>query len=284
MRGKLSFTSETSETSRIKMSSPSSASYILPDSPPPQRVLNHWQRKAAESCAASSAAAAASAAASAASPASSSASPLKRRGIFVQRERGEEIVIPDSPLPQSTAPTWAPRRAVLTTLSNKIKQRQAKRKLAFEEAEVSGEEEDEVLTQSKKRVVDEDSSITPLLREEEEAENEMEVETEELLAIINRTEKPWTPLRQLVENTPYPIVAVRQITNQHGRRVILKVHLTASRLTDIYMPERYSSILSSKDIEQFNKNCKSLCLFVKHVNAFLTDINIVKCKISKFGI
>ncbi|XP_039299380.1 uncharacterized protein LOC120355125 [Nilaparvata lugens] len=224
----------------------SSPSFILPDSPPPQRVLNYWQRKAAESCAASSAAAAATA--SAASPASSSASPLN------------------------------------------IRQKQAKRKLTFEEPDVSGEKEEEVLTQSKKRVPEENSSMLPLMeevrrREEEEAENKMYVETEDLLAIINsRVEKPWTPLRQLVEDTAYPIVGVREITNQHGRHVILKVHLTSVRLTDIYMPERYSRSLTSKVIEHFNKNCKSLCLFVKHVNAFLTDIKIVKCKISKFGI
>ncbi|XP_039298099.1 uncharacterized protein LOC120354722 [Nilaparvata lugens] len=246
MRGKLSFTSETDLSilhTSYEMSSPS---FILPDSPPPQRVLNYWQRKAAESCAGLSAAAAA-AAASAASPASSSASPLKRQGIFVQRERGEEIIIGDSPLPQSLPTTWALRRAVLTTLSNSIRERQAKRKLTFEEPEVSGEEEEEVLTQSKKRVPEENSSMLPLMeevrrREEEEAENEMDVETEELLAIINHTEKPWTSLRQLVEDTPYPIVGVWQITNQHGRRVILKVHLTSVRLTDIYMPESTSFV------------------------------------------
>ncbi|XP_039297598.1 uncharacterized protein LOC120354459 [Nilaparvata lugens] len=163
MRGKLSFTSETDSSilhTSYEMSSPS---FILPDSPPPQHVLNYWQRKAAESCAASSAAAAA--ATSAASPTSSSASPLKRRGIFVQRERGEEIIIGDSPLPQSTPTTWAPRRAVLTTLSNSIRQKQAKRKLTFEEPEVSGEEEEEVLTQSKKRVPEENSSMLPLMEE-----------------------------------------------------------------------------------------------------------------------
>ncbi|XP_022197605.2 uncharacterized protein LOC111054813 [Nilaparvata lugens] len=117
------------------MSSPSS-SYILPDSPP-QCILNYWeQQQKARSSAATSAA---TAAASAASPASSSASPLKRQGIFVQRERGEEIVIPDSPLPQSTLATWAPRRAVLSTQPSK---QPVKRRLVFEDKGV--------LTQSKK--------------------------------------------------------------------------------------------------------------------------------------
>ncbi|XP_039301125.1 uncharacterized protein LOC120356278 [Nilaparvata lugens] len=145
---------ETSETSRIKMSSPSSPSYILPDSPPPQRVLNYWQRKAVESRAASSAGAAASA------PASAAPAPAPQDTT----SPGGEIVNGHSPIQRlAPAPTWAPRRAVLTMLSNNINQRQAKRKLTFEEAEDSGEEEDEVLTQSKKRaVMHEDSSLAPL--------------------------------------------------------------------------------------------------------------------------
>ncbi|XP_039299894.1 uncharacterized protein LOC120355510, partial [Nilaparvata lugens] len=83
---------------------------------------------------------------------------------------GGEIVIGHSPIQRlAPAPTWAPRRAVLTTLSNKIKQRQTKRKLTFEEGEDRGEEEDEVLTQSKKRaVMHEDSSLAPLIKEVEE--------------------------------------------------------------------------------------------------------------------
>ncbi|XP_039285469.1 uncharacterized protein LOC120351637 [Nilaparvata lugens] len=248
----------------------SSSSFLLPDSPPPERELNYWEQQKQQKSLSSAATYAATAAAS---TSGTSSDPLKKQGIFVQDE-DSSIIIPDSsPLPQAT---WAPRRAALTSVP--APKQSVKRGLFVDDDEEPG-----VLTQSKKRVVDEDSSITPLLREEEEeAENEME--TEELLAIINRTEKPWTPLRQLVENTPYPIVAVRQITNQHGRRIILKVHLTASRLTDIYMPERYTQGLTSKDVDHFDKNCKNLCLFVKHVNAFLTDINIVKCKISKFGI
>ncbi|XP_039298422.1 uncharacterized protein LOC111054554 isoform X2 [Nilaparvata lugens] len=155
----------------------SSPSFILPDSPPPQRVLNYWQRKAAESCAASSAAAAAAAAAAPAPAPQDPTSP------------GGEIVIGDSPIQRlAPAPTWAPRRAVLTTLSNNIRQRQAKRKLTFEEPEVSSEEEEEVLTQSKKRaVMDEDSSLVPLMKE---------VEAElDFVQLINKSQpKPWVPL------------------------------------------------------------------------------------------
>ncbi|XP_039285566.1 uncharacterized protein LOC120351680 [Nilaparvata lugens] len=257
--------------------STSSPSYILPDSPP-QRVLNYWQQQKARSSAATSAA---TAAASAVSPASSSASPLKRQGIYVQRERGEEIVIPDSPLPQSTPTTWAPRRAVLTTLSNNIKQKQGKRRLVFED--------EGVLTQSKKRVPEEheNSSIVPLMEEvqrreeeeeeEEEVEIENEMESENFLRLLNsRTEKPWTPLRELEEGLPYPICDVREASNQHGRRIVLKIRVPGLRTTDVYLPERFSRILSTKDIENFKIKCKTLSLFVKHVNAFITDIKIVK--------
>ncbi|XP_039299032.1 runt-related transcription factor 2-like [Nilaparvata lugens] len=119
------------------MDSSSSSSFIIPDSPPTEQQLNYWQQqqqqKQQQKACSSAATSAATAAASAVSAASSSASPLKRQGIFVQRERGEEIVIPDSPLPQSTPATWAPRRAVLSTQPSK---QPVKRRLVFEDEAV----------------------------------------------------------------------------------------------------------------------------------------------------
>ncbi|XP_039298900.1 uncharacterized protein LOC120354894 [Nilaparvata lugens] len=260
MRGKLSFTSETSETSRIKMSSPSSPSYILSDSPPPQRVLNYWQRKAAESCAASSAGAAASAPASAA-PAPAPQDPTSPGG---------EIVIGHSPIQRlAPAPTWAPRRAVLTTLSNKIKKRQTKRKLTFEEGEVSGEEEDEVLTQSKKRaVMHEDSSLAPLIKE-------VGAELGFVQLINKPLPKPWVPLRELKEDHPYRIVAVREDTNKHGRRVILKI-INAGSKCEVYLPQRFASCIDAGKIHHFNETCKNYVLVVTHKSPNWTDIKIVK--------
>ncbi|XP_022200829.2 uncharacterized protein LOC111057681 [Nilaparvata lugens] len=237
MRGKLSFTSETTETSHThEMSSPS---FILPDSPPPQHVLNYWQRKAAESCAGSSAAAAAAAASA---PASAAPAPAPQRPT----SPGGEMVIPDSPIQRlRPAPTWAPRRAVLTTLSNNIRQRQAKRKLAFEEGEVSGEEEDEVLPQSKKRVVDEDSSLVPLIKEAEL----------DFVQLVNKPlPKPWVPLRELEEDQPYRIVAAREHTNQHGRRIILKI-INAGSKCEVYLPQRFASCIDAGKIRHFNETC-----------------------------
>ncbi|XP_039287847.1 uncharacterized protein LOC120352193 [Nilaparvata lugens] len=166
------------------------------------------------------------------------------------------------------APTWAPRRAVLTTLSNNIRQRQAKRKLTFEEPEVSGEEEEEVLTQSKKRaVMDEDSSLVPLMKE---------VEAElDFVQLINKSQpKPWVPLRELKERTPYPIVAAREDTNQHGRRVILKI-INAGSKCEVYLPQRFASCIDTPKIEHFNKNCKHYVLVVTHKSPNWTDIKIV---------
>ncbi|XP_039282973.1 uncharacterized protein LOC120351080 [Nilaparvata lugens] len=239
----------------------SSPSFILPDSPP-QRILNYWQQQ--QKACSSAATSAATAAASAVSPTSSSASPLKRQGIFVQRERGEEIVIPDSPLPQSTPATWAPWHAVLSTQPSK---QLVKRRLVFED--------EGVLTQSKKLVPEEDenSSMVPLMKEvrrreeEEEVEIEDKMQSESFLRLLNsRTEKPWTPLRELEEGLPYPICDVREASNQHGRRIVLKIRVPGLRTTDVYLPERFTWILSTKDIENFKLKCKTLCLFVKHVN------------------
>ncbi|XP_039299245.1 uncharacterized protein LOC120355046 [Nilaparvata lugens] len=251
------------------MDSSSSSSFIIPDSPPTEQQLNYWQQKQQQKARSSAASSTTMAAASAVSAAASSASPLKRQGIFVQRERGEEIVIPDSPLPQSTPATWAPRRAVLPTQPSK---QPVKRRLVFED--------EGVLTQSKKRVPEEDSSIVPLLREEEEVETEDEdkMQSESFLSLLNsHVEKPWTPLRKLEEGLPYLICDVREASNQHGRRIVLKIRVPGLCTTDVYLPERFTRILSTKDIENFKLKCKTLSLFVKHVNAFMTDIKIVKC-------
>ncbi|XP_039285320.1 uncharacterized protein LOC120351569 [Nilaparvata lugens] len=179
----------------------SSPSYILPDSPPSQRVLDYWQRRAAESCGSSSAA-------GVSAPAST--------GPQRSTSPGGETVIGDSPVQRLRPPaTWAPRRAVLTTLSNNIRERQAaKRKLEFEEGEASTEE-DSLLPQSKKRMLEqEDSSLVPLIKEGEMG----------FVDLINKpVSKPWVPLRELEEDHPYRIVSVREHTNQHGRRIILKI-------------------------------------------------------------
>ncbi|XP_039299148.1 uncharacterized protein LOC120354990 [Nilaparvata lugens] len=207
------------------MSSPSSSqSFILPDSPPPhQHILNYWQRKAALAAESSAAAPA---------PSPLSVEPPSPTG---------EIIIGDSPLQRlAPAPTWAPRHAVLSTQPNK---QAVKRRLVFED--------EGVLTQSKKRVLEEDSSIVPLLREEEEeVEIEDEMQSESFLRLLNsRTEKPWSPLRELEEGLPYPICDVREASNQHGRRIVLKIRVPGLRTTDVYLPERFTRILSTKDIE-----------------------------------
>ncbi|XP_039299170.1 uncharacterized protein LOC120355008 [Nilaparvata lugens] len=204
MRGKLSFTSETDSSilhTSYEMSSPSSSqSFILPDSPPAhQHILNYWQRKATL---------AAESSAAAATPSPLSVEPPSPGG---------EIIVGDSPLQRlAPAPTWALRRAVLSTQPSK---QPVKRRLVFED--------EGVLTQSKKRVPEEDNSIVPLLREEEEeVEIEDEMQSESFLRLLNsRTEKPWTPLHELEEGLPYPICDVREASNQHGRRIVLKIRV-----------------------------------------------------------
>ncbi|XP_039297223.1 uncharacterized protein LOC120354323 [Nilaparvata lugens] len=205
----------------------SSPSYILSDSPP-QRVLNYWQRKAAESCAASSAAAAAAAAPAPLVPASP----------------GREIIVGDSPIQRlAPAPTWAPRRAVLATLTNNIKQKQAKRKLVFEdEPEVSGDEEEEpIYSQTKKRAGMEHDSSLALLMKEVEGAGELD-----FVQLINKSQpKPWILLRELKEHTPYPIIGAREDTNQHSRRVILKIRNAGSKC-EVYLPQRFASCIPEK--------------------------------------
>ncbi|XP_039293275.1 uncharacterized protein LOC120353497 [Nilaparvata lugens] len=252
----------------------SSSSFLLPDSPPPERELNYWeQQKQQKKQQKSLSSATTSAVASTSGAPSSSAStsdPLKKQGIFVQDEDSSIIVGDSSPPPQAT---WAPRRAALTSVP--APKQSVKRRLFVDD------EEPGVLTQSKIRVQlqeSQDSSIMSLLRETEEGEEEDELdrETDDFIRIINsRCEKPWTPLRELEEGLPYPIVDVREASNQHGRRIILKLYTPGMRSTEVYLPERFSEIVSSNDIEKFKKNCTKSCLLVKHVNARWSDIKIL---------
>ncbi|XP_039282907.1 uncharacterized protein LOC120351038 [Nilaparvata lugens] len=242
------------------MSSPSSSSsFILPDIPlPHERILNYWQQKAAL-------AAESSAAAPAHSP------------LTMEPPLPGKIVLRDSPVQRLAPPaTWAPRRAVLTTLSNKIKQKQEKRRLAFEEPEVSREEDEQTIySQTKKRAgMEDNSSMVPLLEEVRRGEeDEMD-----FVAIVNRpTAKSWMPLRELAEDVPHSIISAREETNHHGRRIILKMNISSTKkISEVYLPQRFSSIISPAKVIKINANCKNLGIVVKHVTATWTDIKIVK--------
>ncbi|XP_039279760.1 uncharacterized protein LOC120350436 [Nilaparvata lugens] len=98
---------------------------------------------------------------------------------------------------------------------NDERKKQAKRKLVFgDEPEVSGEEEEEsICSQTKKRaVMDEDSSLVPLMKEVEGA-GELD-----FVQLINKPlPKPWIPLRELKEDLAYRIIGAREETNKHGR-------------------------------------------------------------------
>ncbi|XP_039297961.1 uncharacterized protein LOC120354651 [Nilaparvata lugens] len=196
-------------------SSSISSSFILPDSPPAhERIFNYWQQKAAL-------AADASAAAPAPSP------------LTMEPPSPGEIVLGDSPVQHLAPPaTWAPWCAVLTTLSNNIKQKQGKRRLVFDEAEVSGDEDETIFSQTKKRAAVEDSSsLVPFMKEVQRAEEEDEGGKMDFVHLINRpAPKPWVPLRELKEDVPYPIISVREDSNEHGRRVISKTRSVGSKL------------------------------------------------------
>ncbi|XP_039285404.1 uncharacterized protein LOC120351609 [Nilaparvata lugens] len=129
--------------------------YILPDTPPHQQQStsfpSYWPAQAALKkklpSANSSAAPAAAAAAS-----DCEDSPLKSRGVFVERGMSsEEFIVPDTP-PSHLG--WAPRRVPLMTISNK---QQGKRKLHF----VEEDEEETNFVPSKKQREGDNSSMVP---------------------------------------------------------------------------------------------------------------------------
>ncbi|XP_039297499.1 uncharacterized protein LOC120354425 [Nilaparvata lugens] len=233
------------------MSSPPS-SYILPDSPPAhQRILNYWQRKATFAAE------------------SSAAAPVPSPLNVEPPSPGGKIVLGDSPLQcLGPAATWAPRRAMLTTLSSNIRQKQGKRKLTFEEeAEVSGDEDESIYSQTKHN-----SSMVPLVEEVRRAGDELD-----FVQLINQpVAKPWIPLRELKEHTPFPIIAAREQTNMHGRRVILKITNAGSKsVSEVYLPQRFASCISTEKIEQFNANCKNFVMMVTHKSGNGTDIKLL---------
>ncbi|XP_039284205.1 uncharacterized protein LOC120351342 [Nilaparvata lugens] len=145
-----------------------------------------------------------------------------------------------------------------------------------EEAEVSGDEDESIFSQTKKRAgMDENSSMLPLMKELRRREEEDEME---FVTIVNApTPKPWIPLRELKEHTPYPIIGAREQTNIHGRRVILKITNAGSKSTsEVYLPQQFASCISSEKIHQFNLKCKNFVMMVTHRSPNWSDIKIVK--------
>ncbi|XP_039286607.1 uncharacterized protein LOC120351898 [Nilaparvata lugens] len=106
--------------------------YILPDTPSPQQSTSfpsYWAARAAQQKKKLP-----TTTTTAAATPDSDKSPLKSRGIFVERDlSSEEIIVPDSPPSSTSHPEWAPRRVPLTMISNKQQQQQqqGKRKLHF---------------------------------------------------------------------------------------------------------------------------------------------------------
>ncbi|XP_039300176.1 uncharacterized protein LOC111061092 [Nilaparvata lugens] len=241
--------------------------YILPDTPPQQEPSfpSYWAVQAArkKKIPSTSAAPPAAAAAVASDPEDS---PLKRRGVFVERRMsGDELIIPDTP--PSSHLGWAPKRVPLTTITSN--RQQGKRKLQFLE------DEDETNFVPPKKHMSENTSMAPLL---EEASARDDDDDEDFITLINKpTPKPWVPLRELAEDVPHGIIAVREETNHHGRRIILKINIASTKkISEVYLPQRFSSIISPAKVVKFNSNCKNLGIVVKHITATWSDIKIVK--------
>ncbi|XP_039276238.1 uncharacterized protein LOC120349742 [Nilaparvata lugens] len=237
--------------------------YILPDTPPQQSTFfpSYWAAQAAQKKKLPSANSSAAPAAS-----DSEDSPLKRRGVFVERGMSsEEFIVPDTP-PSHLG--WAPRRVPLTTISNK---QQGKKKLYFLEED----EEETNFVPSKKRM-SENTSMAPLL--EEAAARDDDDDDEDFIALINKpSPKPWMPLRELAEDVPHTIISMREETNHHGRRIILKINIASTKkISEVYLPQRFSSIISPCKVVKFNSKCKNLGIVVKHITATWSDIKIVK--------
>ncbi|XP_039298511.1 uncharacterized protein LOC120354804 [Nilaparvata lugens] len=216
--------------------------------PAQEHILNYWQQKAALTATASAA-----------------AGPPSR--LTMEPPSPGEIVLGDSPV-QHLAPlaTWASRCAVLTMLSNNIKQKQGKRRLVFDKAEVSGDKDKAIFSQTKKRALEDNSSLVPLMEEEED---EMDY-----VQLINRpVPKPWVPLKELKEDVPYPIISAREDCNKHGWHAILKIRNVGGKSQcEVYLPQRFASCISAEKKEQFNKSYKNLVLLVSHKSGNWTNM------------
>ncbi|XP_039297856.1 uncharacterized protein LOC120354574 [Nilaparvata lugens] len=239
--------------------------YILPDTPPQQEpsFSSYWAAQAARKKKIPSSSAAPPAAVAVASDPEES--PLKRRGVFVERGMSsDELIIPDTPPPSHLG--WAPKRVPLTTITTN--RQQGKRKLQFLE------EEETNFVPSKKHM-SENTSMAPLL---EEAAARDDDDDEDFITLINKpSPKPWVPLRELAEDVPHTIISVREETNHHGRRIILKINIASTKkISEVYLPQRFSSIISPCKVVKFNSNCKNLGIVVKHITATWSNIKIVK--------
>ncbi|XP_039277267.1 uncharacterized protein LOC120349904 [Nilaparvata lugens] len=154
-------------------------------------------------------------------------------------------------------------------ISNK---QQGKRKLHFLEEE---DEETNFVPSKKQRAYEAENSSIALLLEEVARDDD---DHDDFVSIINRpSAKLWMPLHELAEDVPHNIISVCEETNYHGRRIILKINIASTKkITEVYLPQRFSSIISPIKVVKFNANCINLAIVVKHVTATWTDIKIVE--------
>ncbi|XP_039297991.1 uncharacterized protein LOC120354666 [Nilaparvata lugens] len=101
--------------------------------------------------------------------------------------------------------------------NNNMKQKQGKRRLVFDEPEVSGDEDETIFSQTKKRAAMENESLLVTLMKEVQRAEEDERREMDFVQLINQpAPKPWVSLRELKEDALYPIISARKHTNKHG--------------------------------------------------------------------
>jgi len=71
-------------------------------------------------------------------------------------------------------------------------------------------------------------------------------------------------ISELDTDKKYPIISAKRITTKFGPTVLLTIHDSDSAAAlQIFLPKRYSEVISDDDIDKRNKNSVSLNLIYK---------------------
>jgi len=67
----------------------------------------------------------------------------------------------------------------------------------------------------------------------------------------------------LEPNKLYPIVRAKRISTKYGTTVLLTLRVSETNIVQVFLPKRYSEVMSDEDMDSFNSKAVALHLVYK---------------------
>ena len=89
--------------------------------------------------------------------------------------------------------------------------------------------------------------------------------TRAVLWILRNASRKPLHLTSLEPNKLYPIIRAKRTTTKYGHTVLLSLRVSKTSIVQVFLPKRYSDVMSDEDMESINSKAVSLNLVYRGV-------------------